>query len=104
MKDWLTTEIERNKRNGEMFTGLLRKAFSDKKDLEVIIAHHLTIEYEGKLATVDEIPSADTMLFDHDIMKAVFGVKYRHVMSQLAVMPVDGGARDELLKYFLEAL
>lgn len=100
MKDWLTYENARNKSNAALYVRLLRRAFADKADLQVMIGHHLTIEYEGRLETEDEIPSADTMMFDHDIMKKAFGDMHRQIMAELALVPCD--RRDAMLTMLLD--
>lgn len=94
-KDYLGTENARNKKHAELYTRIIRKAIGS---CDVLVGHHLTFEIGGDLSTENEIPSADTLLFDHDIMGAVFGDKAFLVMQSLAIMPAD--RRDELLAAF----
>lgn len=101
MKDWLTTEMARNHERAALYTRLLRRAFGELKDLQVMIGHHLTIEYEGRLETEDEIPSADTMIFDHEIMGRAFGDRAKMIMMDLAISPANGGQRDARLELWL---
>lgn len=81
-------ENQRNARNAELFKSVIREAF-DVQD--VIVAHHLVYVVEEthkdgfKYQIVEEIPAADTLLFDHDIMRKIFGENsYMNVMSTLA--------------------
>jgi len=92
VKDYLEYENARNKAHAELYAKLLKKAFGD---CEVMIGHHLTFEFRGELSTENEIPSADTMMFCHELMGKVFGDKAGLVMRSLALVPASG--RDELL-------
>lgn len=94
MKDYLTFENARNKRNAATYVAMMKLAFGE--DCEILIGHHLTFEQGGKLDTENEVPSADTLLFDHDVMKAVFSHRYLEVMKELASVPAE--SRDEVLR------
>lgn len=99
VKDYLVSENERNKRNASLFTRILLHAFPEYQPEQVIIGHHLTFMFDNKLDTVDEVPSADTMMFDHFIMTRVFGSQAIAIMVELARWPVD--KRDQILaNYF----
>jgi hypothetical protein len=79
----------------------MRKAFG--KDIQVMIGHHLAFQEGGKLETENEIPSADTLMFCHDIMGRVFGnPRAMHVMMALAAVP--DGAREQVLLTALDQL
>lgn len=86
MKDWLSSENARNRAHAQLYTEIMHVAFGN--EAEVLIGHHLTFEEGGELQTENEIPSADTMLFDHDIMKKVFGEGAIGIMEHLAATPV----------------
>ena len=88
MKNYLEFEDERNKRNKKLYSDILKAAFGNV----AVIGHHLCFNDGDDL---DEIPSADCLIFDHDIMQKVFGIPYLSVITQLAVLPV--GERDEML-------
>lgn len=96
MKDYLSFENARNKEHAQLYINLIQRAMSG---CAVFIGHHLAFELNGDLATENEIPSADTLLFDHDIMTAVFGNDAKVVMRKLAEVPV--GDRDTLLNTLL---
>lgn len=93
-KDYLVWEKQRNVKpeTKQLFTDILQEAFGKQDD--VVIAHHLT--FVGTDGDADEIPSADTMIFDHFIAKRIWGEEnYLDILSQLAMTPCDG--RDALL-------
>lgn len=84
-------ENQRNARNAELFKSVIREAF-DVQD--VIVAHHLvyvveeTHEDDFKYQIVEEIPAADTLIFDHDIAKKIWGAdRYIIFLARLAAEP-----------------
>ena len=91
-----------NDRNGEaadLFKAIIREVFCVT---DVIIAHHLTyvkvdhrpdgFEYQ----IVEEIPAADTLIFDHEVARKLWGdARYKDVLTQLACEPCE--TRDQLL-------
>lgn len=107
IKDYLGFENERNKKHAALYERLIKLAFK-RDDVAVLIGHHLTFEMDvdgdGKLdiETMNEIPSADTLMFDHDLMRAVFGDRCYPIMRELASVPCD--RRDNLLKFHLDRL
>lgn len=97
-KKYIGDEIQRNKSSAHLFAAMVRIAFG--KDDPVMVGHHIGFEIGNDLDTENEIPSADTLIFDHDIMGAVFGDKAIETMQALAAIPV--AKRDaELLRRFL---
>lgn len=100
MKDYLGYENARNKRNAGLYVAIMRAAFGN--DCDVLIGHHLTFEQGGNLETENEIPSADTLLFDHSVMGKVFGDRAVSIMVHLASIPAE--SRDEVAKRYLECL
>ena len=88
-KDYLSYENDRNKRRHKLYTDILTVAFGNEG---ILIAHHLVF---GGGDSPDEIPSADTLIFDHDIMQKIFGDDFKWVLTQLACEPCE--SRDELL-------
>lgn len=96
-------ENDRNAESGELFKAIIRECFGVS---DVIIAHHLVYVTEEERAgfkyqVVEEIPSADCLIFDHDIAKRVWGEdKYRTILVQLALEPAE--SRDRLLKKLYE--
>lgn len=95
-KDYGSFENQRNKSRHKLFTEALKKAFGEGN---VLIAHHLCF---GDAEEPNEIPSADTLLFDHDIMSKIFGDNHVTVMVKLAKTPVPD--RDDVFKNFLETI
>jgi hypothetical protein len=96
MKDWLGTENARNKRHAKLYTAMMAAAFG--QDASILIGHHLTFEEGGNIDTENEIPSADTMIFDHYIMSKIFGARSVAIMKELAGVPVE--RRDDMLQNF----
>lgn len=94
-RNYLATENSRNHQFTPFYTRLLKEAFQCH---EVLIVHHLTFHIDGMDA--NEIPSIDTLLFDHDIMKRVFGPDAVPVMTHLAAVPVL--ERDELAQQYFD--
>jgi hypothetical protein len=105
IKYYLGFENERNARNGDLFTNLIKIAFGS--DEVVIPGHHFMFDTAADmdrhdLSKVNEIPSADTLIFDHYVMTRVFGDKAVAVMADLACRPVD--SRDDVLRAYFSAL
>lgn len=98
VRKYFRDEVARNKASAALFEDMLRYAFGPKT--VVIVGHHLTVEdstgtTEENIQTENEIPSADTFMFDHDIMGALFGDDALMVMQALASVRVE--LRDKLL-------
>lgn len=90
LRDCLVAENHRNKLSQDLFQRLLELTFKPEM---VVIGHHLSFVKDGN---EEEIPSADTFLFDHEIMQIIFGVDYIRVIQQLAMVPTQ--ERDQLLR------
>lgn len=103
IKDYLGYENQRNKTHAALYTRLIQRAFGNNAgnagNCAVLIGHHLTFELDGDLSTENEIPSADTLIFDHSIMQAVFGADAVRIMQALASVPAED--RDDMLKHYL---
>lgn len=71
---------------------------------DVIIAHHLVFVTEERredgfvYQIVEEIPAADTLIFDHEIARRLWGSQWREVLKALALEPSE--TRDNLLKTY----
>lgn len=99
-KSWLGFEQARNRKNAEVYTAILRAAIAklaqhSPDGIQVIMGHHLTFMVGTDLETEDEVPAADSMLFDHTLMTAAFGSKAYEVMGKLALLPCE--ERDQYL-------
>ena len=93
IKDYLGTENARNKANAALFTALLQAAFGP--DIDVLVGHHITFERHGQIDSENEVPSADTLIFDHAIMFKVFGERALSIMLRAAAKPCE--QREELV-------
>lgn len=93
-KDYLGFEAQRNRTYATLYTELLQFAFGTDND--VMIGHHICFEHDKDIKTENEIPSADTLIFDHDIMKRCFGSLARIVMRECADAPCHD--RDAVLQ------
>lgn len=97
-KNYEQYENDRNARNHQLYERLVRKAFG--ADTNILVVHHITFQVAG--GEPNEIPSADTLMFDHVLMRKVFGDDAGEVMAQLALTPVE--TRDQVLNNFMESL
>lgn len=98
-KDYLGYENDRNRKNAQLYVDIVRQALGCK--WAVLVGHHVLYELDGNVETEGEIPSADTLMFDHPIMKTVFGDRALPIMQELASVPCED--RDAILEsYFNE--
>lgn len=92
-------ENDRNADSSELFKAIVREAFNVT---DVIIAHHIVYVVTEKRGgyeyqIVEEIPSADALIFEHRIAQKIWGDKWRECLTRLALEPVT--TRDKLLAY-----
>jgi hypothetical protein len=93
-------ENDRNVASAKLFEDIILEAF-DVQDRKVICAHHLTFvraerrEDGFTYQIVQEIPSADALIFDHEIAAKIWGPEFQHILTLLALRPVE--TRDQLL-------
>lgn len=90
-------ENDRNADSSELFKSIIREAYGVK---DVIIAHHLvyvtTEEREGfQYQIVEEIPSADSLIFDHEVARKIWGDGFKDILMRLVCEPPE--TRDQLL-------
>lgn len=97
-KDWLGSENDRNRENADVYTQLMRNAYGC--DHAVLIGHHLCFQKGDDIETENEIPAADSLIFDIDIMQATFGNECETLMMALALLPVK--ERDQMLRMALQ--
>lgn len=102
-------ENDRNAVSADLFKAILREAFNVQ---DTIIGHHLLYvkvdrqpdpDHPGNFfdfQIVQEVPSADALIFDTEIAQKIWGERWKSVLSILAVTPV--GERDALLRDFYE--
>lgn len=93
-----TFENARNAKNSDLYKAILRECFGVS---DVIIGHHLIyvtndVRDGFSYEIVEELPSADCLIFDHEIARKVWGeADFKRVLMQLACEPVE--TRDDLL-------
>jgi hypothetical protein len=91
-------ENDRNAVSSDLFKAIIREAYGVR---DVICGHHLVFERDEKRADgftyqiIEEIPSADSLIFDHDVAKVIWGGRWKEVLTDLALEPVS--TRDKLL-------
>lgn len=91
-------ENDRNSENADIYKAIIREAYGVS---DVICGHHLVYQVEDKredgftYTFVEEIPSADTLIFDHDVAKKIWGANYKTILVSLALEPI--ATRDQLL-------
>jgi hypothetical protein len=91
-------ENDRNANSNKLFKDIVREAFGVT---DVIVGHHLVYEKNDKRAdgftyqVIEEIPSADALLFDHDVAAKIWGPNFRVYLIKLAMEPV--ATRDQML-------
>jgi hypothetical protein len=97
-------ENTRNAISADLFKQVIREVYGVQ---DVIIAHHLVYVKEEKHADgfnyqiVEEVPSADALIFDHDVARALFGPGFKHQLQMLAREPVE--TRDALYAQLITA-
>lgn len=91
-------ENDRNAENNALYKAIIREAYGVT---DVICGHHLVYQVEDKRADgftytfVEEVPSADTLIFDHEVARKIWGDDFRAKLVQLALEPI--ATRDQLL-------
>jgi len=90
-------ENDRNAQSADLFKCIIRECYNVT---DVIIAHHLVyVKVEKRdgfdYQIVEEVPSADALIFDHDVAKRLWGGAWRDNLTLLALEPVE--TRDKLL-------
>ena len=103
LKDYLGVENARNKKYARLYEDLLKRAFGPQHD--VLVGHHITFEEHGNIDSENEVPAADTLLFDHEIMCKVFGKERAiWIMRSICLYPADNGERERFVQIQLEGL
>lgn len=85
-------ENARNERNEALFRAMILMAYPDTE--LVVAGHHIFHKRPGGAA--EEIPSADWLIFDHAIAKAVWGDDWQIIIGLMAAHPVE--TRDDELR------
>lgn len=81
------SEMNRNHAGYNVFEEFFKRAFG--VGTVVVINHHLVFkrDMEGGKRDVQEVPSADTLLFSHHYMSKVFGTQAESIMRALLLCP-----------------
>jgi hypothetical protein len=90
-------ENDRNAESSDLFKDIIREAYGVK---DVIIAHHLVYVKEDvrdgfAFQVVEEVPSADSLIFDHEVAAKIWGPNFMTTLVKLAMEPIP--TRDKLL-------
>lgn len=91
-------ENDRNAESSQLFKDIIREVFNVT---DVIIAHHLVYVIADKhpdgfdYQVVEEIPSADALIFNHDIARKLWGTYFMEILRHLACEPIE--TRDKVL-------
>ena len=91
-------ENDRNRCYKDLYKAIIREVYGVE---DVICGHHLVYEVEERRADgftytfPQEIPAADTLIFDHGMAKKLWGTDFKANLIALALEPVE--TRDQLL-------
>jgi hypothetical protein len=91
-------ENDRNAESAELFKAIIRKVFGVT---DVIVGHHLVYvaterdENGYTIQVVEEIPSADALIFDHDVARKLWPEDWVQNLAWLAMTSQD--QRDAVL-------
>lgn len=86
------SEDTRNHTNGKLYAAMITAAYDD---VEWAVAAHHILYVRKSFSLPQEIPSADTLIFDHYIAQKIWGANWRDVLTRLALEPAN--TRDTLL-------
>ncbi|MBM7483334.1 hypothetical protein [Bradyrhizobium canariense] len=89
----LDFESQRNTDNADLFEAIIREVYEGVTF--VAAGHHVMFTREGH-PVPGEVASADTLIFDHDIARKLWGAGFKDVLARLACEPAP--ARDALLR------
>lgn len=97
-------ENDRNAASADLFKAIVRKVFGVQ---DVIVGHHIvyvTVDHQDgfDIQVVQEIPSADALIFDPQVYQKLWPRDWPAHVTALAVAPVS--ARDKLLARLCEGL
>jgi hypothetical protein len=97
--DFILDEKRRNWENRETYGRLMRRGLGCQQ-AQIVFSHHLVF-HPGPNIPPQEIPAADTLIFNPAIMAKAFGpIGGRQIAAHLATLDLD--ARDRQLKQYLD--
>lgn len=95
-------ENDRNAVYWKLYTDIIKEVYGVK---QVIVGHHLVYQKVETLVDertgpyphtfTQEIPSADTLIFDHEVARKLWGKRWRSVLMKLVCVPPSD--RDQML-------
>jgi hypothetical protein len=100
-------ENKRNRASKELFLAIMREVHGDRMPDpdDAMVAHHLTVVLQDvvkdnagrelEVEVVEEYPAADTLIFDHDVARKIWGYEWAANLTALALEPTE--TRDALL-------
>lgn len=91
-------ENQRNAKNADLYRDMIKVAYGAD---QCIVAHHITYVAVDKvdgydMQVVEEIPSADTLLFDVDVAKKLWGPRWPEVLMTLSCLTIE--RRDDVVR------
>jgi hypothetical protein len=89
----LPFEDQRNVDMQDVFEAMIKETYPDVKG--VGCGHHIMYMREGHVMPYD-YPSADALIFDHQVAQTIWGEAWQHTLTELALVPAT--ARDALLR------
>jgi hypothetical protein len=96
-------ENTRNTLHADLYKAIIREVYGVT---DVIIAHHIVFVREDHRSDgfayqiVIEVPSADTLIFDHDVACKLWPRTWQDKLPMLALAPIE--KRDALLRAYCE--
>jgi hypothetical protein len=97
--DFILDEKRRNWENRETYGRLMRRGLGCQQGT-IVFSHHL-IFHPGEGKPPQEIPAADSLIFNPDIMRQAFGpLAGPQIAAHLATLSLD--ARDQQLRRYLD--
>ena len=91
------TEDNRNRDHAELWEAMIKCAYPEVTG--VGCGHHIMFKRPDRIAP-DEYPSADCLIFDHEVARAIWGHDYKFTLSRLAMEPPE--TRDVMVRKLFE--
>lgn len=87
LTNYLADEQARNHASVQLFADILKAAYPEHK-VTILVGHHICFMFNDDFDTMDEIPAADSLIFDPELMFRVFGQRSLDIMARLATLPL----------------
>ena len=84
-------ENDRNAISRQLFKDIIREVCGVQ---DVLIGHHICYEYQENqggfnVTVMEEVPSADTLIFDHLVAQKIWGKDWGTVLTRLVLIPAE---------------